>query len=133
MAELKTQVNDNDVTAFVHTIENEAQQKDSFQLLELLESITQEKPKMWGTNIIGFGSCQLKYESGRELDWFSIGFAPRKSNIVLYFRGYLEQYESILKQLGKFKTGKGCLYINKLSDIKIDVLKELLQMSLTQK
>lgn len=133
MAELKTQVNDNDVTAFVHTIENEAQQKDSFQLLELLESITQEKPKMWGTNIIGFGSCQLKYESGRELDWFSIGFTPRKSNIVLYFRGYLEQYESILKQLGKFKTGKGCLYINKLSDIKIDVLKELLQMSLTQK
>lgn len=132
MAELKTQINDNDVIAFIHSIDNETKRRDCLQLLELLETITHEKPKMWGTSIIGFGSCHLKYESGRELDWFPIGFAPRKSNIVLYFIAYLEQYDSILKHLGKYKIGKGCLYINKLSDVKIEVLKELLEASLVK-
>lgn len=82
---------------------------------------------MWGSSIIGFGNVHLKYESGRELDWFTIGFSPRKQNLTLYVMGSFNPHTELLKKLGKHKTGVGCLYINKLADVDVKVLKELLK------
>jgi uncharacterized protein YdhG (YjbR/CyaY superfamily) len=81
---------------------------------------------MWGNSIIGFGDYHYKYASGREGDWFLTGFSPRKQSLTLYMMSYLEKHENILKRLGKYKTGKGCLYINKLEDVDMKVLKELI-------
>lgn len=88
-----------------------------------MENATKSKAKMWGTSIIGFGNRRLKYESGRELDWFIMGFSPRKKELTLYIFGTVEKQQTLLIKLGKYKTGKGCLYIKKLEDIDIDVLK----------
>jgi hypothetical protein len=84
---------------------------------------------MWGANIVGFGSMHLKYASGRELDWMVIGFSPHKQNLTLYLPGSLDQYADLLGKLGKHKTGGGCLYINKLKDVNIPVLKQLIKTS----
>jgi len=91
----------------------------------LMEKATKAKGKMWGTAIIGFGDRRLKYESGRELDWFIMGFSPRKQNFALYITGAVKR-ETLLKKLGKYKTGKGCLYINKLEEVNLPVLKEII-------
>jgi hypothetical protein len=127
MAELKTKVNDASVTAFLNKITSEEKRADSFELLKLMEQVTKQKPKMWGTSIIGFGNVHLKYESGRELDWFIAGFSPRKQNLALY--GF--PHNELLKKLGKYKTGGGCIYINKLKDVDAKVLKELIKESFT--
>jgi hypothetical protein len=95
-----------------------------------MEKATKAKAKMWGSAIIGFGDRRLVYESGRELDWFNMGFSPRKQNIALYINGAVSNNQELLKRLGKYKTGKGCLYINKLSEIDIDVFKEIIQNGL---
>jgi len=92
-----------------------------------MEKATKAKAKLWGTAIIGFGDKRLKYESGRELDWFVMGFSPRKQNFALYISGAVEKQQALLKKLGKHKTGKGCLYINKLEEIDQAVLKEIIQ------
>ena len=84
---------------------------------------------MWGTSIIGFGNVHLKYDSGRELDWFITGFSPRKQNLTLYVMGSFNPHVDLLKKLGEYKTGKGCLYINKLKDVDVKVLKELIKES----
>ena len=94
-------------------------------ILDLMETATSAKGKMWGTSIIGFGDRRLKYESGRELDWFIMGFSPRKQNFALYISGAVKQ-ETLLKKLGRYKTGKGCLYINKLEEVNLPVLKEII-------
>ena len=125
MAELKTKLNDASVTDFLNKIENEEKRKDSFEILKLMQQVTGQEPKMWGSSIIGFGNVHLKYESGRELDWFITGFSPRKQNLSLYGLPHTEE----LKKLGKYKTGGGCLYVNKLKDVDIKVLKELIKQS----
>ena len=128
-AELKTKVNEASVTDFLNNIDEEQKRKDCFEIVRVMEQVTKEKPKMWGSSIIGFGSYHYKYETGREGDMMKVGFSPRKQNITLYIRGGLEEYQGLLKKLGKHSTGKGCLYIKRLSDIDVDVLKEMINES----
>jgi len=129
MAELKTKVNNVSVAAFLNKIENEEKRADSFEILKLMQQVTKQEPKMWGASIIGFGSIHLKYESGRELDWFITGFSPRKQNLTLYMNGSFKPHTELLEKLGKHKLGSGCLYINKLKDVDTKVLKELVKQS----
>jgi len=126
MAELKTKKTELSVESFIKKIPDAQKQKDAFKILELMEKATKAKGQMWGTSIIGFGDRHLKYESGRELDWFVMGFSPRKQNLTLYISGTVEKQQSLLKKLGKHKTGKGCLYINKLEDVDMNILKEII-------
>ncbi len=127
MAELKTQANERSVSAFLNSIENENKRNDCFALLEMMQQITGEPPQMWGDGIVGFGRYGYTYASGRSGEWFKVGFAPRKKNISIYIMSYLDKYESILARLGKYSTGKACLYINSLTDIDENVLLELIQ------
>lgn len=128
MAENKTQKTTLSVETFINSVDHEGKRKDAFEILEMIKRITKEKPKMWGSSIIGFGDVRYKYASGREGDWFKVGFSPRKANVSLYLMGCnISKADSILGRLGKYKTGKGCLYINKLSDIDKEVLKELIK------
>ena len=129
MAELKTKKNDGDVHAFLSSVENERRRKDAFAVLGLMEKVTGLKPEMWGPSIVGFGSYRYKYESGREGDWFLVGFSPRKQNLALYIMSGFAEYEDLLQKLGKHKTGKSCLYVNKIEDIDTDVLVELIRRS----
>jgi len=128
-AEVKTKVNDASVTDFLNSVEEEQKRKDSFEILKLMKQITKEDAKMWGTSIIGFGSYHYKGASGREGDWMLIGFSPRKQNLTLYLMGGLEHHQGLLKRLGKHSIGKGCLYVKRLSDIDMKVLKELMTES----
>jgi hypothetical protein len=132
MAELKTKKTELSVDAFIKKVPEAQKRKDAFTILDLMEKATKEKGKMWGPAIIGFGERHLKYESGRELDWFVMGFSPRKQNLVLYIPGTVEKQQSLLKKLGKHKTGKGCLYINKLEEVDIAVLKEIINKGLVK-
>jgi hypothetical protein len=129
MAELKTKINDGDVEAFLNDIADEKKRQDCFAVLKLLKKITKAEPKMWGASIIGFGSYRYKYESGREGDWFLAGFAPRKQNITFYFMSGFTKYNELLAKLGKHKTGKSCLHINKLEDVDLSVLQEMIEKS----
>ena len=129
MAELKTKLNDASVEDFLNKVENEQKRKDSFEIIKMMQQATKEEPKMWGPAIIGFGSYHYKYESGREGDMMQIGFSPRKQNITLYV-GLGSQTESpLLKKLGKYTTGKGCLYIKRLADVDRKALQELIKDS----
>lgn len=129
MAEIKTKKNDADVTTFLNSVENEKRKADSFVVLELMKKITQSEPNMWGPSIIGLGHFHYKYASGRENDWFLTGFSPRKQSLTLYIMSGFDKYEEILSRLGKYKTGKSCLYINKLEDVDMKVLEELISSS----
>ena len=129
MAELKTKLNDASVEDFLNKVENEQKREDSFEIIKMMQQATQEEPKMWGPAIIGFGSYHYKYESGREGDWFITGFSPRKQNLTLYVMGSFNPHTELLEKLGKHKTGVGCLYINKLKDVDVKVLKELIKQS----
>jgi len=126
MAELKTKKNAASVDSFLASVEDKGRREDAIAVCKLMQEATREKPAMWGSAIVGFGSQRLVYESGRELDWMVVGFSPRKANTVLYGIGVEKQAE-LLAKLGKFKTGKGCLYINKLADVDVKVLKELVK------
>lgn len=126
MYELKTKLNNNSVIEFLNSVENQKRKDDSFVILDLMSSLTGEKPKMWGTSIVGFGKYHYKTKSGIESDWMKIGFSPRKQNLTIYIMNGYDQYEDLLSKLGKHKLGKSCLYINKLEDIDLDVLKELI-------
>lgn len=131
-AVLKTRLNDASVNRFLDTIKEQDKRKDCFIISALMEKATKAKAKMWGGSIVGFGDVHLKYESGRELDWFICGFSPRKQNIVLYGLS-VSTKTTLLEKLGKFKTGKGCLYINSLKDIDIKTLTELIKLSAADK
>ena len=126
MAELKTKQTDDSVTVFLNSVEDEKKRKDSFAILEIMKGATRLEPKMWGTSIIGFGRYHYKYDSGHEGDMCIVGFSPRKQSITLYLMIGDGNVEKLLKNLGKHKTGKGCLYINKLEDVSTDVLKQLI-------
>lgn len=126
-AELKTKASDNSVEDFINGVKDPIQRSDSKVILELMEKVTRSKAKMWGTSIIGFKDIHLKYASGRELDWFKMGFSPRKRALTLYVLNKpSESFEKYLPLLGKHSIGKGCLYIKQLSDIDLDVLKKIL-------
>lgn len=127
MAELKTKKTESSVNDFLLKIEESTKQKDAFSLVALMEKATKAKAKMWGPAIIGFGDKRIKYENGRELDWFIMGFSPRKQNFALYISGAVDKQQALLKKLGKHKTGKGCLYLNKLEEVDLAVLKEIIQ------
>ena len=130
MAKTKTTETQNSVQGFVSQVEDEAKRKDSNVLLELLEKETGFNPKMWGSSIIGFGSYHYKYASGHEGDAPLVGFSPRKNAIVLYLACDFDGKETLIDKLGKFKAGKGCIYIKKLSDVDIPVLKEMVKASI---
>lgn len=127
--ELKTKVNNADVIAFLDSIEDETKKSDSFELLDLFTKLSGEEPKMWGTSIIGFASYHYKYASGQEGDWFKIGFSPRKAKFSIYVMSGFDDLDVYLKDLGKHKIGKGCLYVNKLKDINMDMLEKLVLQS----
>ncbi|NNJ53998.1 MAG: DUF1801 domain-containing protein [Ignavibacteriaceae bacterium] len=129
-AENKTKPTKADVEKFLNSIKDENRREDSFKIIKLMKQITKAEPKMWGSSIVGFGNYHYKYASGREGDWFFAGFSPRKQSLTIYAMTYLENYPDILKRLGKYKTGKGCLYINKLEDVDMKVLKELIITSI---
>jgi hypothetical protein len=128
MAELKTKQNDANVREFITTSAySDQKRKDSFELLELMQDITGYEPKMWGNSIIGYGRYHYKSDrSSQEGDWLLVGFSPRKAAISLYVYTGCSGQEDLLKDLGKFKMGKACIYIKKLSDINPDILKKII-------
>jgi len=127
MAEIKTLKNDASVLDFINSVEDEAKKQDSLALLKIFEDCTNEPAVMWGSSIIGFGSYHYKSErSAQEGDWPLTGFSPRKQNLTLYFMHGFDSYNTKLEKLGKHKTSKGCLYIKRLADVDIDVLKFLI-------
>jgi hypothetical protein len=130
MAELKTKENTASVSAFLKSIPDEQRREDAMAVAEMMQAVTKTKPKMWGTSIVGYGSQHYKYESGREGDWFRTGFSPRKDSLTVYITSGFEQYPDLMEKLGKYKTGKSCLYIRKLSDVDQKVLKQLITRSL---
>jgi hypothetical protein len=127
-AELKTRPNDGDVEAFLNEVEDERQRSESFELLKIFTQITGERPIMWGSAIVGFGSVKLKYASGRELDWPIAAFSPRNGNFSLYLEGYHRQ-KDLMARLGKYKLGKSCLYIKRLGDVDREVLEKVIRNS----
>ena len=130
MAELKTKKTELSVIDFLKSISDENRRKDCEALTQLMEKACKAKARMWGTSIVGFGDIHLKYESGRELDWFICGFSPRKQALTIYTTGCsLTAQTDLLNKLGKYKTGKGCLYINSMKDIDIKVLNELILLA----
>ncbi|NLG98135.1 MAG: DUF1801 domain-containing protein [Chloroflexi bacterium] len=129
MAELKTKPTEQDPKEFLMTIADEKKRQDSFKILEFLQQVTGFEPRMWGSSIIGYGSYHYKYADGQEGDWPLTGFSPRKQNLTIYITSGFDQYEELLKRLGKHSTGKSCLYIKKLEDIDLDVLAELVKQS----
>lgn len=125
----KTTSTGSDVGEFVASIEDERKRTDAETVLALMQRITGEKPKMWGASIIGFGSRDMVYESGREVEWFHVGFSPRKQNLTLYIMDGFANYDVLLSKLGKHTTGKSCLYVKRLEQIDMDVLEELVAES----
>lgn len=134
LAEIKTKATIASVEDFINSIADETKRKDSFAILEMMKKATGDEPKMWGSSIIGFGDVRYKSPTtGREVDWLKIGFSPRKANISLYLTISLKEHAATLQKLGKHKTGVGCLYINKLEDVDIKVLKGMIDKAAKSK
>ena len=134
LAEIKTKPTAVSASDFIHAIEDEQKRKDCFTLIEMMRKATGEEPVMWGGSIIGFGN--MRYESpktGRQVDWFLVGFSPRKANLTLYIGAGNEAHTDALKILGKHKVGGGCLYINKLDDVDLNVLQGMIHSYLSRK
>jgi hypothetical protein len=126
LADIKTKPTSSSVESFIESIADEQKRKDSLVILKMMEKAMKEKPKLWGSSMIGFGDVRYKSPAtGREVDWFKIGFSPRKANLSLHLID-LQRHADALKNLGKYKTGSGCLYINKLEDVDIKVLGEMI-------
>ena len=130
MAELKTKLNDSDVIAFLNSVEHPKRKEDAFAVLEIMNRVTGEKPKMWGSKIVGYGLYDYQYASGQSGQWFKVGFSPRKQNMSLYFMSGFGVIREWLPKLGKHKTGKSCLYINKMEDIDTKVLEQMIKQTL---
>lgn len=128
MAEIKTKPTTESVEEYLNKVENEQKQKDCFIILEMMKTATGQIPKIWGSKIIGFGEMRFKSpNTGREVDWFIIGFSPNKANISLYLGLDVQKYATLLEKLGKHKTGVGCLYINKLTDVDMQILNQIIE------
>ncbi len=133
LAEIKTKQTAASVEEFINSVKDEQKRKDSFVLLEMMKKASGEEPKMWGASLTGFGKKRYKSPTtGREVDWLLIGFSPRKANLSLYLMMDIKKQAAILEKLGKHKTGVGCLYINKLEEIDVKVLKGLIESSLNR-
>lgn len=129
MAALKTQRNADDVLEFLESVSHPKRREDGLAVLALMKTITGLKPEMWGNSIVGFGSYHYRYDSGREGDWFITGFSPRKQSLTLYIMAGFDRYDELMANLGKYKKGRSCLYINKLEDVNLAVLSDLIQAS----
>jgi hypothetical protein len=130
LAVIKTKQNEASVESFIDSIADEQKRKDSYVVLKLMEKAMKEKAKMWGASMIGFGNVRYKSPAtGREVDWFKIGFSPRKANLSLHLID-LKRHEEALRKLGKHKVGSGCVYINKLEDVDIKVLEKMINESI---
>ena len=134
LVEIKTKPTTASVEDFINNIKDDQKRNDCFVLLQMMKKATGEEPVLWSNSIVGFGIKRYKSPgTGREVDWLLIGFSPRKANLSLYLSMYLKDHDEALKKLGKHKTGVGCLYINKLEDIDLAVLKGIIDESLKQK
>ena len=134
LVEIKTKPTSASVEDFINSVESEQKRKDSFVLLEMMKKASGEEPVLWSSSIIGFGIKRYKSPAtGREVDWLLIGFAPRKANLSLYLHAGIEERADALAKLGKHKLGVGCLYINKLEEIDLNVLREIIDASLNRK
>ncbi|WP_324719125.1 DUF1801 domain-containing protein [Salinimicrobium sp. HB62] len=129
MATLKTKPTEASVEDFLEQVENEQRKADCCELLQIFSEVTGESAKMWGENMIGFGQYHYKYKSGHEGEWFLTGFSPRKQNLTIYIMTGFQDYEELLKDLGKYKTSSSCLYLKKLDDVDRGVLKKLISHS----
>jgi hypothetical protein len=129
MYELKTKLNTASVGKFLNSVKDKQKREDSFKILDMMKKITKEEPKMWGSSIVGFGSYHYKYESGHEGDMCMAGFSPRKESLTIYILPGFEKNKSLMEKLGKFKTGKSCLYIKRLDDVDMKILNKLITES----
>ena len=129
MAEPKTKATKASVAAFLAAIPDEQRRKDCKAVMAIMKRVTKASPKLWGTNIVGYGSYHYKYASGQEGDWPLTGFSPRKQNLTLYIMAGFDDYPELMAKLGKYKTGKSCLYLKRLSDIDTAVLERLVAVS----
>lgn len=126
---MRTKQTDQDVAAFLQSIPDAQRREDCKRVAELMRQVTGSDPAMWGASMVGFGRYHYKYESGREGEWFLTGFSPRKNALTLYIMAGFDRYDRLMESLGKYKTGKSCLYVKKLDDIDFDVLRELIDES----
>jgi hypothetical protein len=134
VAEIKTKETNLNVEDYLNGLSDEQQRKDSFELVKIMQKLSRDAPKMWGSSMIGFGNVRYKSpKTGREVDWFKIGFSPRKANISLHLVLDVKSHEEELLKLGKHKTDAGCIYVKKLEDIDVKVLEKLIQVSLMGK
>ncbi len=133
MAELKTKPTDASVENFLNAITDTQKRQDAFAISALMQTVTGAPPKLWGSSIIGFGDSHYRYASGRENDWFLIGFSPRKANFSLHLIFDAKKHEDLLKKLGKHKMSVGCLYITKLIDVDTKVLEDLIHVAYNSK
>ncbi len=132
LAQIKTKETDSSVDDFLNSVD-EQKRKESYTILKMMEKASKAKPKIWGSSIIGFGNKRYKSpSSGREVDWFLIGFSPRKANLTIYLID-MARHTDALKKLGKHKIGGGCLYINKLADVDLKVLEKMIAAALKEK
>lgn len=129
VAELKTKPTGVSVDAFIDAVGHARRREDARVALAMMQRVTGEKPEMWGPSIVGFGRYQYTYESGREGSWMLTGFAPRKAALTVYIMPGFSQYDDLMARLGKHRTGKSCLYINKLDGVDLEVLEELVRLS----
>jgi hypothetical protein len=129
MAELKTKRTKESVREFIDTIDDEKRREDCVELMKVMGDITKEKPAMWGPSIVGFGTYHYQYESGREGDWFLTGFSPRKGDLTIYILAGFD-FPDIVEKLGKYNTGKSCLYVKRLDDLHMPTLKKLIRESI---
>jgi hypothetical protein len=129
MAELKTKPTTASVSDFLAAVDDEERRRDCLAVVKIMQKATGATPKMWGPSIVGFGDHRYKYASGRELDWFLTGFSPRKKDLTLYIMPGFARYEELMASLGKYKTGKSCLYIKRLADVDTTVLRRLVEDS----
>ena len=129
MAELKTKLNAASVEEFLNKVEDPKKKADCLKIHGIMQEVTGEKGAMWGSSIVGYGKYHYVYASGREGDWMATGFSPRKNAISIYIMSGFRHYDGLMKKLGKFKTGVGCLYVKKLDDVDEKVLRELISES----
>lgn len=132
MAEPKTKATGASVQEFLDSVDDPKRREDCRVVIELMEQVTGESPEMWGASMVGFGRYRYRYESGREGEWFLVGVSPRKQSLTLYVMPGFDEYDGLLAQLGKHKTGESCLYVNKLEDVDFDVLRRLVELSVEE-
>lgn len=132
MAELKTKPTNASVEKFLNQVADETRREDCFKVAKMMEEITGEKPKMWGSSIVGFGSYHYKYASGQEGDWPIAAFSPRKQDLTLYLMPGFQEHADLMERLGKHRTGKSCLYIKRLSDVHVPTLNKLIRESVKE-